>query len=253
VDAGRILNSATVVEYRLGHGKVVVFGGRGCNYTPTPGFSLPHAAGEPFGLAPGDQLSMNNRVGLRERIRLVTLNTLAYLSTPNDVFLPAADAIAQDMDAIKEDQDRRTNTVLLPTTGWLFKTDTQQVGKKNGWYAPQFDTTGWLPFEVGKWWDTQGFPSYFGYAWYRLKLTAANRPQCKTLLHFGAVDEQATVYLDGKMIGHGYPGTSGWDKPFDIEITDMLTNEPHEHLLAVEVYNLAAAGGIWKPLSLLYR
>jgi len=60
--------------------------------------------------------------------------------------------------------------------------------------------------------------------WYRLVFDAAVADGAKTLLHFGAVDWQATVYLNGLLLRHdGRLGnhTGGYDG-FGFDVTDRL-------------------------------
>ncbi|MBQ6598006.1 MAG: hypothetical protein IJH79_10690, partial [Lentisphaeria bacterium] len=53
--------------------------------------------------------------------------------------------------------------------------------------------------------------------------------------------------LNGKYVGQHDAGLIGWDKPFDLNITDEI-NWGGENVLAVRVEDTVAAGGIWKPV-----
>ena len=66
-------------------------------------------------------------------------------------------------------------------------------------------------------------------------------------IHFGAVDETAWVWLNGKFVGQHDVGTAGWDRPFDLNITDEI-NWGGENILVVRVEDTLGAGGIWKPV-----
>ena len=68
-------------------------------------------------------------------------------------------------------------------------------------------------------------------------------------LHFGAVDEELTLWIDGTLVGEHDRGPDGWDKPFAMDVTGKLTGGRHH--LALRVYNSAMAGGVWKPVSVL--
>jgi hypothetical protein len=67
-------------------------------------------------------------------------------------------------------------------------------------------------------------------------------------LLFEAVDELATVWIDGTRIGQteGEPGVV-WDKPVAVEITGRYRPDETTHLV-VRVHDSAYAGGIWKPV-----
>ncbi|WP_276089150.1 sugar-binding domain-containing protein [Pedobacter sp. JY14-1] len=67
--------------------------------------------------------------------------------------------------------------------------------------------------------------------WYRTKIITNVKQGERTLLHFGAVDWQATVYLNGKEIG----GHTGGYTSFSFDITDHLEAGSNE--LVVKVYD----------------
>ncbi len=67
--------------------------------------------------------------------------------------------------------------------------------------------------------------------WYRTRLNVNIKPGERTLLHFGAVDWQATVYLNGKEIGKHAGGYTA----FSFDITKHVKNGQNE--LAVKVYD----------------
>jgi len=57
------------------------------------------------------------------------------------------------------------------------------------------------------------------------------------------------MWIDGQYIGDYNRGPDGWDKPFAINVSGKITEGKHQ--LSMRVYNSYAAGGIWKPVSLL--
>lgn len=72
------------------------------------------------------------------------------------------------------------------------------------------------------------YPSH--YLWYRRKINAGNRkPGTKTLLHFGAVDWQAKVYVNGEFVGAHEGGYTA----FSFDVTPFLKNGDNEILLRV--------------------
>ena len=73
--------------------------------------------------------------------------------------------------------------------------------------------------------------------WYRRKFSLTEDFNSKrTLLHFGAVDWQCTVWVNGKLMGEH---TGGYN-PFSFDITDALTDGENE--LVVKVYDPTDAG-----------
>jgi hypothetical protein len=139
----------------------------------------------------------------------------------------------------------------LPKT-WKFRPDLTREGEKAAWFAPGLDQTGWRDMQIGKFWDEQGV-KLIGDAWYRLEWNAPAGPfpdKAKWFLWFGAVDETATVWVNGVKVGaHDEPPDFGWDKRFSVDVTGRL--KPGQlNTIAVKVGNSSLAGGIWKSAKL---
>lgn len=138
-------------------------------------------------------------------------------------------------------------SVPLPQEGWSFRTDPMGNGHHKGWFNPGFNDSKWKKLKIGVW-ENQGYHGYDGIAWYRIRFTMPPKSECNAVeIHFGAVDETAWVWLNGKYVGQHDVGIMGWDKPFDLNITDEI-NWGGENVLAVRVEDTVAAGGIWKPV-----
>ncbi len=135
---------------------------------------------------------------------------------------------------------------------WKFRTDPKKQGMKAGWFKPGADMTEWKDMEIGKFWDEQGV-RYQGVAWYRLAWdvpAVTLPPKSRLQLWFGAVDEVATVWVNGVKAGvHNEPPDLGWEKRFSIDVTGRL--KPGEtNTIVVKVGNDVLAGGIWKSVKL---
>jgi beta-glucuronidase len=133
---------------------------------------------------------------------------------------------------------------------WKFRTDPQREGVRGLWFAPDLDASGWRDMQIGKFWDEQGV-THLGDAWYRLEWNAPAVPdKAKLVLWFGAVDETATVWVNGVKAGaHDEPPDFGWDKRFAIDVTGKL-KLGELNTVAVKVGNSSLAGGIWKSVKL---
>lgn len=95
---------------------------------------------------------------------------------------------------------------------------------------------------------------YFdGRAWYRavFAIPAAARGQ-PLLLYFGAVDESAEVWINGRKAGQHRIGESGWDKRFAVDITPFA-RPGEDNRIAVRVRDEIHMGGIWKSVKLFSR
>jgi hypothetical protein len=217
---------ATVVEYSCGKGKVLVMGGLGCNLNPN---SLP-----------GER---SNKV--RDRVRETYFHSLEYLA--------GSTQFAVSEEAVKKAMEKADSRVFLPVGGWLFNIDPKNEGQGKNWFKPEHPAGDWKKVRIDSQWEAQGFENYDGIGWYRLTFSAANKPGKRTYLNFYAVDEEAIVYLDGVLIGKHEEGPGGWDKPFRFDITDRLSDKKVGHVLVVRVSDSAAAGGIYKPVELIYE
>lgn len=102
--------------------------------------------------------------------------------------------------------------------------------------------------QIGKFWDEQGI-RHVGDAWYRIEWAAPGYAAgSRVFLWFGAVDEQAVVWVNGRKAGeHLESPDIGWDKRFAVEVTDLL-RPGTVNLVTVKVTNSALAGGIWKSV-----
>ena len=166
-----------------------------------------------------------------------------------------ADALA----AAKEEVRNGTESKLEVGPVWKFKTDPDNVGVKENWFATATDDKGWVSIRGDRpGWNAQGFPRYIGYGWYRTRVKVPKTLDSRKnlLLVFGAVDEDAVVYINGKKAFEHTCTSAGlcpeeiWDTPFVLKARRYLKlNE--ENLIAVRVYSRAMMGGIWKPVYLI--
>ncbi len=81
---------------------------------------------------------------------------------------------------------------------WQFHT-----GDDPSWASSSFDDAGWTKLRGDKTWGMQGFPSYTGYAWYRLHFSitpVAGAPKEWALL-IPQIDDAYELYLNGTLIG----------------------------------------------------
>ena len=136
---------------------------------------------------------------------------------------------------------------------WRFRQDADDQGLSAGWMNPDYDDDAWDIIHALDWWQNQGHATYLGTAWYRRAFVptavAADR---RRILYFGAVDGDATVFLDGRNIGQHLlrPDMSGWNEPFQIDVTDLL--KPGKPCcLAVRVRKTTCLAGIYRGVKIL--
>lgn len=143
---------------------------------------------------------------------------------------------------------------------WRFALDPENVGLERGWHEADFDAGAWEQqrSDLGmKGWEDQGHAGYNGHAWYRQRIRVPAGIEARYLyLYFGAVDEQAWVYLDGEQVDEhsvsstGRPTTELWDEPFLVDISGQL-EAGEAATVAVRVHDGEAMGGIWRPVQLV--
>ncbi|MFA6108447.1 MAG: hypothetical protein WDA75_06730 [Candidatus Latescibacterota bacterium] len=137
---------------------------------------------------------------------------------------------------------------------WRFATDPDNQGVKRGWAKQRLDDRTWSTLRIGALWDEQGYGGWTGYAWYRLGWSPPALPEGQRLfLAFGAVDESAWVYVNGKLCGvHDINPHVGYKERFLVEVTDQL-KPGTTNLIAVRVGNQHGVGGIWRTVKLVAR
>jgi len=148
---------------------------------------------------------------------------------------------------------------------WKFAPDPKDVGVSAAdrgdppWFAEGFVDSGWATVrsDKGTGWESQGFPEYTGLGWYRQRVTVpANLGRKHLYLHFGAVDEDAWVYVNGKLVLEHSCSSTGltpeqiWLTPFAFEAGPAL-RLGQGNTIAVRVLNRVGMGGIYLPVELV--
>ena len=137
----------------------------------------------------------------------------------------------------------------------MFRTDPGKVGREERWFAAPAKGPPWQALSTHDFWNrtlgTQEQPHYIGDGWYAVELVIPPAQGKKVWLHFGAVDENYALWINGEYIGDNLSaGTSLWDQPVSVEITGKFSEGQSNHIV-VRVRNTIAAGGIWKPVQLI--
>ena len=149
-----------------------------------------------------------------------------------------------------------SNPLPAPPANWTFRHDPGNRGVKEGWHRADVKGGAWEPIEVPAFWPkTKKGDFLLGYGWCRATFSVPKEWRGKPLhLLFGAVDEQAWVYVNGQPVGeHTVKSTRLdlnrlWNKPFSIEVNPECIEYGETNLLTVRVHNSAFNGGIWRPV-----
>jgi beta-galactosidase len=104
------------------------------------------------------------------------------------------------------------------------------------------DTSGWQKAAIGQ----DVFNNTPGSAWFAADLGsgAPAPPGSSRILHFEAVDDNATVFVNGtRLTSH-----NGWNDPFDVPL-DKVWNPSGPNRVLVRVVNTGGPGGIMSPVT----
>ncbi len=109
--------------------------------------------------------------------------------------------------------------------------------------SDSYDDAGWSAVTVGS--GNQSFIQPDQGWWFRSHVTMSDQALSEhASLTFGAVDDNALVYVNGKLaVNH-----KGYDTPFTIPLEGLA--RPGDNVIGVYVENQGGGGGIWKPVVL---
>lgn len=134
------------------------------------------------------------------------------------------------------------------------------TGDSAAWSAPTLDDARWKPIKAGRVWQSQGYPDYHGFAWYRmhvvipstLRSRAAWRDSLRIFLaHVNDVDE---TYLNGVRIGKTgrFPEDAGgydskWPsvRDYRLPVDASCIRWDKDNVIAIRVYDGGGTGGIF--------
>jgi cephalosporin-C deacetylase len=152
-------------------------------------------------------------------------------------------------------QEKLFSQELLPAT-WKFKT-----GDNLEWAKPTFNDESWSDIKTNDVWESQGYPSYDGYAWYRTTVIIPSifKKDAEKYggfsLQIGKIDDADYTYFNGEFIGKtgelppNYTGQYDTPRNYIIPVNEILWDKPN--VIAVRVFDFGGGGGIYSgPVSL---
>ncbi|REG78250.1 sugar-binding domain-containing protein [Algoriphagus antarcticus] len=126
---------------------------------------------------------------------------------------------------------------------WSFKIDPYNLGMEKEWFIPATSIKGsWDELEVPGNWDLRNeYAHYAGIAWFQKSFEVPQNWDGKNIqIHFEAVSQDATVWINGKMVGKNNSGFL----PFTFDITPFIQQgQANEVTLLVD--NSKKIGAIW--------
>lgn len=155
---------------------------------------------------------------------------VAYLGAINDV----------DQKGLSGDATLKNGGPFISTlANWYFIKAAKVDNVKQG--PPVFDTSQWKKYTIG----ADAFGQKEGFGWFQTIIPAQREGLTKLILSFRSVDENATVFINGKQISHH----EGWNTPFNVEVNDSAVLEK-PMTLAVFIENYSNEGGIDQPVRI---
>ena len=152
------------------------------------------------------------------------------------------------------------------STRWLFAPDPRKTGLAEGWMKWPWHKykAEWSPIYVDAAWEKQTrgdvpeklkdfLKNYNGFGWYAQRIRIPADWQGKKIgLFFGAVDEAALIFFNGKLAyKREFKNEDDWRASFIVPVTDFIDWDRKEQTVVVRVEDNDGAGGIWQPVFLV--
>jgi beta-galactosidase len=122
---------------------------------------------------------------------------------------------------------------------WYFTKANKKDDVKQG--PPAFDISAYKKYKIG----ADVFNLKEGYAWFHSTIPQQPAGTSKITVLFKSVDENATVFVNGKQVTHH----DGWNQPFEVNITDAEALK-HPINLSLFIENYSNEGGIDQPIKI---
>jgi len=143
---------------------------------------------------------------------------------------------------------------------WRFAPDPGNKGMAERWFDPGYSDLAWASIrsDSDAGWDTQGFEGVH-LGWYRQTFTVTEDMLKRFTLWmlFGAVDEEATVFINGRLAFEHTVKSTGlstdvlWNLPFVFDARSFVT--AGDNTLAVHVADTVGMAGIWRPVQFILQ
>jgi len=158
-------------------------------------------------------------------------------------------------------QHKTAETIRLDTS-WKFIT-----GDSTAYANPTFDDSKWTELNPTQLWESQGFPNYNGYAWYRKKFflpqTLENNSYYKDsiCIFLDLIDDSEISFLNGQPLGQNGvllkatdsvakknpdpPDAYRISRKYVLSVNDSRLMWDKENVLAIRVFDHGGGGGMY--------
>ena len=143
-------------------------------------------------------------------------------------------------------------------TQWGFKKDIFNKGLDKADMMPEtFDLSKWIKVTVPARLEATPVGPYLGYGFYGAKFKIPADWAARSLdIVFHGVDEQAWVYVNGKLVGEHSEKSEKvdygvlWDEAFIVKVKPEDIRPGKDNVIVVKIHNIKGAGGIWKDVKM---
>ena len=128
------------------------------------------------------------------------------------------------------------------------------TGDNIAYSYPSWEDTKWQDIKANKAWDSQGFASYDGFAWYKRTFTLPEKSDTKDLvLLLGKIDDFDKVYLNGQLIGKTndhkpYGSSESYQQNRVYEMPPDLLKKSGVNTIEVLVEDMGNYGGMYEGI-----
>jgi len=124
-----------------------------------------------------------------------------------------------------------------------------KTGDDQQWKEPAFDDSQWTAINSSIYWETQGYPKYDGYAWYRFHFYLPSSLKAQSVLKdslrifLNKVDDDEVTYFNGQLIGK----TDGYNavREYHISANAPFLKWDADNVIAVRVLDTGGNGGMY--------
>jgi sialate O-acetylesterase len=137
--------------------------------------------------------------------------------------------------------DRAVRDSLRAKVGLMLpEIDSGLVEGSARWASPSLDDRLWADIRVPAYWESQGYPSLDGTAWYRTTFTLDSSDVAKNItLTAAAIDDDDITWVNGVEVGR----TTGYNVPRHYHIPSTVVH-PGPNEIAIRVADGGGGGGI---------
>lgn len=142
-----------------------------------------------------------------------------------------------------------------------------QTGDNPEWKNPDFNDDHWKVIRTNMDYESQGFPDYDGFSWYRIRfylpseLLKTSYWKENLLFELAKIDDNDETFLNGQLIGKsgsmpyepdGYVTAFNMYRKYIVPVNHPALRWDAENVLALRVYDGAGAGGFYEDTPSLH-